>query len=198
VLARLQAEGLVDARPKRTATVAQPSLAEARDVFEVRRALEAEVVRLVIKRWKASFGAELEGLVREEDAAREKHQPKVWGRLAGEFHIKLARLSGNAVLERYMEELVTRCSLILAVYGRPHTHDDGTSEHAEIIAALRAGDANKAVSIMDHHMEVVERRAIAEEVPAETPALGDVLSRYVEAISMPKSATPIRRKARPQ
>lgn len=193
VLARLQAEGLVDARPKRTATVAQPSLSEARDVFEVRRALEAEVVRLVIKRWKPAFGAELEGLVREEDAARDRHEPHVWGRLAGEFHIRLARLSGNAVLERYMEELVTRCSLILAVYGQQHAHDDGTHEHAEIIAALRAGDAGKAVAIMDHHMAVVERRAIAEESPAEAPALGAVLSRYAEAISSRGAAMPLRK-----
>ena len=196
VLARLQAEGLVDARPKRTATVAQPSLSEARDVFEVRRALEAEVMRLVIKRWKPAFGAELEGLVREEDLARGQNLPAVWGRLAGEFHITLARLSGNAVLERYMEELVTRCSLILAVYGQPHAHDGGVNEHAEIIAALRAGDADKAVAIMDHHMAVVERRAIAEESPAETPALGDVLARYAEAINAPKVATPIRRAGR--
>ncbi len=196
VLGRLQAEGLVDARPKRTATVALPSLAEARNVFEVRRALEAEVVRLVIKRWKPAFGAELEGLVREEDAARERHQPNVWGRLAGEFHIRLARLSGNALLERYMEELVTRCSLILAVYGKPHGHDGGTREHAEIIAALRAADAGKAVALMDHHMEVVERRAIAEDEPAEAPALGDVLARYADSITAREAATPLRKAAK--
>jgi DNA-binding GntR family transcriptional regulator len=193
VLTRLQSEGLVDARPKRTATVAQPSLAEARQVFEVRRALEAEVVRLVIKRWKPAFGAELEGLLREEDSARERNEPHVWGRLAGEFHIRLARLSGNGLLERYMEELVTRSSLILAVYGKPHAHDGGVNEHAEIISALRAGDAGKAAAIMDHHMEVVERRAIAEETPAESPGLGDVLSRYAEAISAREAATPLRR-----
>jgi len=196
VLARLQAEGLVDARPKRTATVAQPSLSEARNVFEVRRALEAEVVRLVIKRWKPAFGAELEGLVREEEAARQRSEPHVSGRIAGEFHIRLARLSGNAVLERYMEELVTRCSLILAVYGRPHAHDGGSNEHAEIIAALRSGNAAKAVEIMDHHMQVVERRAIADEEPAEAPALGDVLSRYADAIGARDAATPLRKAAK--
>ena len=43
-LARLQAEGLVDAKPKRTVTVAQPTLEEAREVFEIRRALEREAV----------------------------------------------------------------------------------------------------------------------------------------------------------
>lgn len=196
VLARLQAEGLVDARPKRTATVALPTLAEARDVFEVRRALEAEVVRLVIKRWQPSFGAELEGLVREEDAARERGEEHVWGRLAGEFHIRLAKLSGNALIAKYMAELVTRCSLILAVFGRPHRHDGGADEHAEIIAALRSGDAEKAVAIMDHHMGEVESRAITGNEQDSRPALGDVLSRYAGAIAARESAIPLTRKGR--
>ena len=194
VLAKLQSEGLVDARPKRTAIVAQPTLAEARDVFEVRRALEAQAVDLVIKRWKPSFGAELEGLVREEDAARERHEEHVAGRLGGEFHIRLAKLSGNVLLERYMSELVTRCSLILAVYGSPHTHDHGgPNEHTEIIAALRAGDAAKAIAIMDVHMAAVERRAMHEADPSGV-ALGDVLSRYAGAIAGRDSAIPLRRK----
>lgn len=191
VLARLQAEGLVDARPKRTATVAQPSLAEAREVFEVRRALEVEIVRLLAKRWKPAFGAELEGLVRDEDAARARGEAHVSGRLAGEFHIRLAALTGNRLMARYMEELVTRCSLILALYGRPHGSDGGHDEHGELIAALRAGDEARAVAIMDHHMHVVERRAIAEDDPAETTALGDVLSRYAGAIGAKDAAVPL-------
>ncbi|MEO8683995.1 MAG: GntR family transcriptional regulator [Devosia sp.] len=191
VLARLQAEGLVDARPKRTATVALPTLAEARDVFEVRRTLEAEVVRLVIKRWKPAFGAELEGLVREEDAARVRGEEHVWGRLAGEFHIRLAKLSGNALLERYMAELVTRCSLILAVFGRPHRHDGGEDEHTAIIAALRSGDVDKAVALMDHHMGEVESRAITGSDEESRPALGEVLLRYAGSITARDGAIPL-------
>ena len=193
VLDKLATEGLVEIRPKRTATVAQPTLAEARDVFEVRRALEAEVVRLVVKRWKPAFGAELEGLVREEDAARARHEEHAAGRLAGEFHIRLAKLTGNVLLERYMSELVTRCSLILAVYGSSHGHDHGENEHTEIIAALRNGDAAKAVAIMDTHMSEVERRALHETDPAESPALGDVLSRYAGAITSRSAATPLKK-----
>ncbi len=172
------------------------TLAEARDVFEVRRALEAEVVRLVVKRWKPSFGAELEGLVREEEAARERHEEHVWGRLAGEFHIRLAKLSGNALLEKYMAELVTRCSLILAVFGKPHSHDGHANEHAEIIAALRSRDAARAVELMDHHMGVVESRAIVGPEEETRPAIGDVLARYAGAITARETATPLVRKAR--
>ena len=69
-LARFQFEGLVEAGRKRTATVARPSLEEAKEDFEVRRALEREVIRLVVARWKAEFGAVLEGHVREEERRR--------------------------------------------------------------------------------------------------------------------------------
>src|SRR3954454_13553839 len=118
-LAHLQSEGLVDAPPRRTATTAKPTLEEAKEVFEIRRMLEREVVRLVIARWKPEFGAELEGHVREEEAARANDEPRRSIRLAGEFHLRLAAMGGNALLERYMSELVSRCSLILALYGRP-------------------------------------------------------------------------------
>jgi len=193
VLAKLATEGLVDVRPKRTATVAQPTLAEARDVFEVRRALEAEVVRLIIKRWKPEFGAELEGLMREEDAARARHEEHAAGRLAGEFHIRLAKLTGNVLLEKYMSELVTRCSLILAVYGSSAVHDHGENEHTALIAALREGDAAKAIAVMDSHMSDVERRALHETDPAENPALGDVLARYAGAITSRSAAIPLKK-----
>lgn len=177
-LARLKAEGLVEAPVKRTATVARPSLAEARDVFEVRRALEREAVALVIRRWKPAFGAKLEGHVREEEAARARRDDRVSIRLAGEFHTLLASLSGNAVLERTLAVLVTRCSLILALYGRPHSSECAVAEHAQIIAALRQGEAEAAIRLMDEHVGSVEQRALLQDVPGADVSLGAVLSRY--------------------
>src|SRR4051812_10930724 len=134
-LARLQGEGLVETAHKRTARVAKPSLEEARDVFEIRRALEREVVRLVIARWKPEFGALLEGHVRAEEEAAAQGEPRLSIRLAGEFHLRLAAMAGNALLERYVSELVSRCSLILALHGRPHSSECAVSEHRQIIAA---------------------------------------------------------------
>lgn len=178
ILARLQAEGLVDAPAKRTSTVARPSLEEARDVFEGRRALEREAVALVVKRWKPEFGALLEGHVREENAARDRRDDRVAIRLAGEFHIMLARLSGNRVIERYLSELVSRCSLILAVYGRPHSSECAINEHSAIISALRERDAARAIDLMDHHIGSVESRALLADSPGPDADLGVILSRY--------------------
>ncbi|MBH0238309.1 GntR family transcriptional regulator [Methylobrevis albus] len=192
-LARLQAEGLVDALPRRTATVAQPSLEEAREVFEVRKALEREVVRLVAKRWRPEFGAELEGHVRKEEAARALDDERVSIRLAGEFHARLAEMAGNGLLMRYLREVISRCSLILALYGRPHSSDCAVNEHSEILAALRRGDGEAAADLMDHHVGAVERRALIGEKPVEAD-LGTVLARYAGAVAgTAEGAVPIRR-----
>jgi DNA-binding GntR family transcriptional regulator len=181
-LAHLQSEGLVDAPPRRTATTAKPTLEEAREVFEVRRTLEREVVRLVVARWRPEFGAELEGHARQEEAARQAGDARISIRLAGEFHLRLGEMAGNALLRRYLSEVVSRCSLILALYGRPHSADCAVNEHREIVAALRGGDADAAIAVMERHLGAVEQRALLDQ-GRDTPFdLGMVLSRYAENV----------------
>src|SRR4030081_3932077 len=182
-LAHLQSEGLVDAPARRTATTAKPTLDEAKEVFDVRRTLESEVVRLVIARWRPEFGAELEGHVREEETARKAGEARVSIRLAGEFHNKLGAMSGNALLRRYLGEVVSRCSLLLALYGRPHSADCAVNEHREIITALRAGDLKAAVAVMDRHLGSVEQRALLDKGRDADFDLGGGLTRYAEAVA---------------
>src|SRR5919106_4854126 len=50
VLQRLASERMVELWPHRGAFVARPSVEEARDVFEARRALEAHVVKKLVQR----------------------------------------------------------------------------------------------------------------------------------------------------
>jgi DNA-binding GntR family transcriptional regulator len=199
-LAHLQSEGLVDAPARRTATTAKPTLEEAREVFDVRRTLEREVVRLVIARWRPEFGAELEGHLREEEeAARKAGEARVSIRLAGEFHIKLGEMSGNGLLRRYLGEVVSRCSLILALYGRPHSADCAVNEHREIVAALRGRNADAAIAVMDHHLGSVEHRALLDQGRDAQFDLGAVLSRYAQVVetSSPSKVAPLpNRKAR--
>jgi len=180
VLAQLQSEGLVDAPPRRTATTARPTLDQAREIFETRRMLEREVVRLVIARWKPQFGAALDGHVRAEEAARQAGEARVSIRLAGEFHTRLGEMAGNSLLRRYLGEVVSRCSLILALYGRPHSADCAVNEHREIVAALRAGDADAAVRMMEQHLGSVEHRALLDQDRDAVFDLGAVLSRYIQ------------------
>jgi DNA-binding GntR family transcriptional regulator len=175
-LAKLHAEGLVDIRPKRSATVAHPTFEEAKDVFAVRHTLERQVVPLVMARWTKQIEADLKAHLALEEAAVAKSNP-VSIRLAGEFHIKLAEHSGNHLLHRYVTELVSRCSLILALYGRPHSSECAIHEHSELIRALGLGDREKAAALMEHHLGAVEQRALQLGIVVEPPSLEEILSR---------------------
>src|ERR1700675_3569478 len=162
-LAQLQSEGLVDAPPRRTATTATPKMGEAKGVSEIRRRREREVVRLVVEHWRPESGAELEGHVRKEEAARKAGEARGSIRLAGEFHIRLGEMAGNSLQRRYLGEVVSRCSLILALYGRPHSADCAVNEHREIVAALRGRNADAAIAVMDHHLGSAANRALLDQ-----------------------------------
>lgn len=172
---RLAVEGLVELKPNRGASVAYPTLEEARDVFEVRRGLERLVAENLAGRLTPSQAAELEAHVRQEEKAHEQDGPESI-RLSGEFHIKLAQMTGNALLLRYVQEASSRCSLILAIYGRPHSTECAVSEHRQLIDALRAGDAARAADLMDHHLRAVVTRALLS--PRIERDIRDVLAPY--------------------
>jgi DNA-binding GntR family transcriptional regulator len=189
VLARLQNEGLVQAGPRRTATVAEPSLGEARKVFEVRRALEREAVRLVAPRFTPAQGRRLQAIVKQEEQARSARDAKASIRLAGDFHLALAEMADNFLLERYLGETVSRCSVILALHARPHSEDCAIAEHRQIIDTLRSGSPEKAAAAMDSHIAGIAERASLHAEPAPPVGLADVLGRYAAELKAPP-ATP--------
>jgi DNA-binding GntR family transcriptional regulator len=172
---RLHTEGLIDLQPHRGATVASPDIEEAREVFEARRCLEAATVRALAARVDPAVIARLEAHVAEEVAARDGDAPRSI-RLAGEFHVVLAELTGNRVLARFVSQVVSRCSLILAVHHRPHSPDCAVEEHRAIIDAVRRGDAEAAAALMESHVGAVAARAAVGQ-PREVD-IAQVLLRY--------------------
>lgn len=183
-LGRLAVEGLVTLQPNRGASVAYPTLEEAHDVFAVRRGLEKLVVEALAGRLAGEQLRTLEEHVRREEEAHGRDGPESI-RLAGEFHILLADMSGNALLARYVKEVSSRCSLILAIYGRPHSSDCAVSEHRQIIAALKSGDAASAQALMDEHLRAVFDRALLK--PRIDKDIRDALAPYAQSEGLTKT-----------
>jgi DNA-binding GntR family transcriptional regulator len=174
-LARLAAESLVELHRNRGATVARPSLDEAQDVFDIRRSLERLVVARLAGRLSRADAARLKAHVAAEEQAKGRGGPESI-RLAGEFHLLLAKLTGNSILSRYVGELISRSSLILALYGRPHSPDCAVAEHREIIDALVRSDVARAEHLMDRHLDAVIGRALI--APPPNRDVLDVLGDY--------------------
>ncbi|MEV6103426.1 GntR family transcriptional regulator [Streptomyces sp. NPDC051940] len=178
VLARLVAAGLVEQGKTKSATVANPDADDARAVFEMRRCLEQEAIRLVAARWSRGTSAALRAHVRAERSALDHDDHRLSGRLAAEFHVKLGEASRNPLLERYLAEVVWRCALILTVHGIPHDQRQSIGEHEELIALLDAGDKQRAELLAVRHLAGVEARALARSVESPAPDLSEILSRY--------------------
>jgi len=178
-LSQLAAEGLVELRRNRGAAVATPNWEEARDTFDVRLGLERLVMSRLAGKLTASQIKTLEAHVDEEERARGNNEP-LSIRLATEFHILLAEMTGSPVLTRYVSEVSSRCGLILALYSRPHSSDCAVSEHHEIIAALANGDAKRASKAMVDHLEAVADRALIVPGPPRNRDLKDILASYAQ------------------
>ncbi len=164
----------VDLRPNRGAYVAQPSTQEAREVFIARRTIEAHLVASAANNFATQQRQRLERHVALEHAAHERGDRSAAIRLSGEFHLLLAEVAGNEVLILFLRELVSRTSLIIALYGGPGLSYCAYDEHQALITELAAGRVREAVDLMTRHLERIEARLDLDRVPGKPIDLREV------------------------
>jgi len=157
VLQRLAHDHIVQLRPNRGAIVAVPTPEETRQIFEARRALEAALVTLAAENATTADLAALRRQLQQEHEAMHRYDQPSWARLASTFHLRLAALARNAILERYLVEILSRCSLIVALYEPPGNAACEHDEHERIVDCIERGDAAGAVKLMDEHLRELER-----------------------------------------
>jgi DNA-binding GntR family transcriptional regulator len=157
-LDRLASEHLVDQIPNRGAFVAKPSVETTRDVYALRRILEAGVVRALSKcdcrPWINSVRLQVD----EEREANRAGDTSRYIRLAGKFHLDLAAATGNAALQEHLQRVVSQTSLMIALYDLPGTNTCSVHEHLEILEAFEAGNSTEAERLMEEHLLSCERQ----------------------------------------
>jgi len=143
-LMRLAAEGLVQ-RLARGWQVAPIDLAEVRAVMEYREALETAAVRLAIERASTD---ELDALRLLADA----HDEERLVQDGTDFHVALAGLSRNRFLTDGMTQVLTRLLRVRWLSVRtPESRAAAREQHLEIVAAVAARDAPRAVELVTAH-----------------------------------------------
>lgn len=156
-LNRLSEDHLVTLEPARGAFVAQPSIDEARQVFELRAMLETSMVR---KLCAVVTDADIEALrahLRHENDAVSRTDVPGRTRLLADFHVVLAQKLGNQVLADLLADLLSRSSLIALMYQSAHSAQHSADEHVAIVDALAARDARAAAKLMENHLGNVKR-----------------------------------------
>ena len=167
-LNQLSRDRLVTLEPARGAFVATPSVAEARQVFEVRAMIEVALVRQLAAHITDAQIAQLRSHLRSEREALAHTDVSGRTRLLADFHVVLARLLGNEVLAQLLADLLSRSSLIALMYQSAHSAEHSQDEHAHIVDALERRDARAAVRLMEQHLASVERNL---QLDPRSPAL---------------------------
>ncbi|MGH8447053.1 MAG: GntR family transcriptional regulator [Solimonas sp.] len=154
VLQKLAGERLVTLLPNRGAIVTLPTVQEALDIFEARRLIEPAIVARFIEKASRADLQRIRDHLQKEKAAAKRNDRRAAIRLSGEFHLIIAECAGNATLLELLRELVSRSSLIIAVYQEAATSCCPPDEHQELVNALdkRRDDAPQH---MLHHLDHV-------------------------------------------
>ncbi|MEM7719681.1 MAG: GntR family transcriptional regulator [Pseudomonadota bacterium] len=168
--------GLVAIERNRGAFVAKPSIKEAREVFEARALLEPQTARAAAERATAADVAILERHIKEEHAALAADEAGRALNLSGLFHVEIARIADQQTIEAFIRQLVSRSSLVIALYWRRRSALCESHAHHALLDTFRRNDPDKAEDIMKGHLIDLVSQLDLRDLPEETTSLRDALS----------------------
>ncbi len=151
-LQQLAHDQLVTLRRNKGAFVAQPSPREAHEVFEARALLEPRTARSAAARATAADIARLRAHIADEHAALAEGEPGRALYLSGLFHIEIARIAHQDTVAGFITQLVSRTSLVIALYWKRRNALCESHAHHALLAALEKGDGDMAEQVMKGHL----------------------------------------------
>ena len=159
-LQRLASDGLVELQAHRGAFVRRLGPAEVRDLFEVRMALETTAARLAAQRATDAQLADLDALVHA--GAEPIGHADVRFQGARDLHARLAEATANPALAAHLTLVNEELRLLRTRSGEvPARAEHAVAEHAAIVAAVRAGDADGAAAAMEAHLRSALTHALS-------------------------------------
>ena len=151
-LHRLEAEGWIDLRPSQGAFVHVPTDSEVDQLLDVRELLEGATARLAARAATPEAVAALREVWQVGVAAVESGDVTRTVTANNDFHAAVAEIAGNSVLAQLSEIVGRRVRWYYRKVAPARGHESW-AEHAELVAAIEAGDEDKAFALARMHTE---------------------------------------------
>ncbi|MDQ1042382.1 GntR family transcriptional regulator [Streptomyces sp. V4I2] len=151
-LRELTSEGLIKVVPQKGAVVAVPTLDEARDLYEIRAALESLLVRRFVEKATRSQVHALRVAAERfaEVASEESAEPRKVLKARHHFNDILLAGAGSGVLRQLVESVQAKVR-VLRVKGMSADHTEAIQELRDIVTAVRERDADTAAEVSTKH-----------------------------------------------
>ena len=168
--------------PRQGYRVAPVTLRDVEEVFELRTQLEPLAARLACGRVDVALLRRLEAACRVPYPERAlSDQIDVFLDANRQFHLEIARASGNERLHRMLANLMDEMSRLVALgFGVQGTKPEIKHDHNALIVAFAANDGRRAETIARRHIETF-RTMTMEKVYASLSSAGASLPVFTVA-----------------
>lgn len=167
---------LIEIRRNKGASVASPSIKEAHEVFEARELLEPRTARSAAINATPDDIALLERHINDEHKALDAADPGRALYLSGLFHTEIARIAGQATIAGFIDTLIARSSLIIALYWHRESALCEKHAHHALVQALADKDGQLAEELMRSHLVDLHSALDLRERNKRTQSLKEALS----------------------
>jgi len=151
---RLEAQGLVESKPRRGVRVSGFSRDEVREVAEMRAALEVLALRHAAPHITKAILDEAEQATHASDHAPDVH---AWEQANRRFHRTILTPCGMPRLLRAIDDLHTASARFLFSGWRAEWETPTDRDHRAILASLRDGDVDAAAATLARHVQSIGR-----------------------------------------
>ena len=154
---RLADDGLVKVEPRRGAYVANISIKDMLDVFEVREDMEGFAAKLAAERITEDQKKELSAIAFEYEDALKSGNKETIIELDEKFHNYIVACCGNETLSelvKYVQELSLRFRYLY--YNDFSLYETTAEQHNRIVDAINNGRAEEARKEADAHVKALK------------------------------------------
>jgi DNA-binding GntR family transcriptional regulator len=153
-LQRLQAEGLVEIVPHTGAVVSEISVDSIVEVFTILEALERVAFEKAAEKIQPDEFYELEQLMAAMEKAHQAGEIDRWSDLNGQFHHRIAVISGMKLLTDFMDRTLNYWGRVRCYYLAEIASErvpQAQADHRELLALLKAGKTGELVEKVAQH-----------------------------------------------
>lgn len=154
-LQRLETEGWVEREPCRGTWVRKVTPEDITELYQMRHGLETLAVDLIMSALAGKARKAMARMAEELEAMSCEMEHEKFIQMDIEFHLYLAKLSGNRLLYQSMCGLMERMTMyvIQTCIRKSDPYDVPIREHAQILRAVLAGDVQTAKTAMEKHIK---------------------------------------------
>ncbi len=166
---------LVEIHRNRGAFIAKPTPDEAREIFEARELLEPRTAHSAALNATQHDVAFLKSHIDKEHAALDTDDRGLALYLSGQLHVHIARIAAQATIAGFIETLIARSSLIVALYWKRESALCESHAHNALVDAIESNDAEAAEALMRSHLVDLHSALDLRRSPAVGSSLKDIL-----------------------